>query len=192
MLRLFLLFLLAVFLSLAVAVLGAALSSGKAGLAGCGDWLRLIEQLQDERRTQEALARRHEQIGSNLVLRRRVVADLLAGRITLAHAAARFRELDAIYPAVEYAAFPGRSEEERLQRAVIEWACNDLLTHSPEEVARVRTRLEAALDASTAHLATLHQSEECRSEQSHCPMRHQSCRPKTGSAACPVSQATRP
>jgi hypothetical protein len=149
--------LLALFLGIVVAALGAALLGGPAGPApGSWDWPRLLEQLCHECQTREELLRRHERIGSNVSQRRRVIADLTAERITLVEAIARFRELNAMYPGIAGVVSPGECEEERLGRDVIERMCSAMRARPPAEVARIRARREAELAASLTEERMFH------------------------------------
>jgi hypothetical protein len=82
--------------------------------------------------------------------KRAVVTELLADRLTLMEAAARFRELDAGMPETRdrlLQAYPGVSYEEALCRQVIELARGELEVRAPEQVKRVVARLEAELQA---------------------------------------------
>src|SRR5262249_25585910 len=73
------------------------------------------------------------------------MAELIAGRMPFAEAVARFRELDAIYPAGLRASYPGQTEEERLGHAMVDYACEELAEYPPDRAARIRARLEADL-----------------------------------------------
>jgi hypothetical protein len=77
--------------------------------------------------------------------------ELLAGRMMLAEAAARFRAVnakrDAMTPPLEDV-FPGATEEERVCRQVIAWAESASRIQGSAEAARqTRERLEAELNA---------------------------------------------
>jgi hypothetical protein len=77
-----------------------------------------------------------------------VVNELLAGRLALREAAARFRELNADDPKVRERLaqlYPGVSYDEALCRNVIEHARYEMRLRAPEQVANVVARLEAEL-----------------------------------------------
>jgi hypothetical protein len=138
--------LLAVVLVPAVILLGAALLGRIAGSEpGFGSLPQLMREMRCESRRAEELACRHEVVIANLVARRRLIADLIAGRVPFAAAVARFRELDAIHPAGCRAAYPGQTEAERLGHAMVDYACEELAGYPPDRAARVRARLEADL-----------------------------------------------
>jgi hypothetical protein len=80
--------------------------------------------------------------------RQQVVYDLIAQRLTLLKAAARFRELNAeagAYGERLIAHCPGRTEEERLCRQVMCWAEGELRGQSPGLAEQVAARLGAEL-----------------------------------------------
>jgi hypothetical protein len=77
-----------------------------------------------------------------------VVTELLAGRLTLREAAARFRELNADDPNIRdrlAQVYQGDSYEVALFRNVIEHARSEMRLRAPEQVASVVARLEAEL-----------------------------------------------
>jgi hypothetical protein len=79
-----------------------------------------------------------------------VVTELVAGRLTLLDAAARFRDLDAGLPDVRdrlMEQYPGVPYAVALCRHVIEHARSVLRVQAPEQVASVVARLEAELQA---------------------------------------------
>jgi hypothetical protein len=86
-----------------------------------------------------------EVVNANLVARRRLMADLIAGRIPFGEAVARFGELDAIHPAGCRDAYPGQTEEERLGHAVVDYVCEELAGYPRDRAARIRALLEADL-----------------------------------------------
>jgi hypothetical protein len=82
--------------------------------------------------------------------KRAVVTELLADRLTLGEAAARFRELDADMPETRdrlVQHYPGVPYEVAMCRQVIEQARSVLRVRAPEQVERVVARLEAELEA---------------------------------------------
>src|SRR5262249_33796987 len=76
------------------------------------------------------------------------VKEVIAGRLTLREAAARFRALAKENPDFQWETFrrtyPGASDEERHCRQVID-AAQKALGYEPDEAAEVVTRLEAEL-----------------------------------------------
>lgn len=83
-------------------------------------------------------------VRSRLAVKYALAGDLVAGRVTLAAAAARFHDLNRDVP--EYmdvirAKFPGRTDEESQARNVVEFALAGV--GDPGEQARVRGRLAA-------------------------------------------------
>jgi hypothetical protein len=85
------------------------------------------------------------------VAKRQVTEELLAGRITLPRAAARFRDINAAPGAAGRPLegnVPGATEEERLCRQVISWAAAQAeLPRQPGSGLPTRDRLEAELNA---------------------------------------------
>jgi hypothetical protein len=95
---------------------------------------------------EERAATNHRRIQA----RRAVVTELLADRLTLVEAAARFRELDAGLPETRdrlVLANPGVTYELVLCGQVIEHARGELKVRAPEQVGSVVARLEAELQA---------------------------------------------
>jgi hypothetical protein len=121
--------------------------------AAVGEYLDAFA-LRTEWRERAAMSYRHTQA------KRAVVTELLADRLTLMEAAARFRELDADMPETRdrlLQAYPGVPYEVVLCRQVIGHARGELEVRAPEQVKRVVARLEAELQAYL----------EC--ETNHCP-----------------------
>ncbi|HXG08327.1 MAG TPA: hypothetical protein VNK04_00910 [Gemmataceae bacterium] len=94
---------------------------------------------QEQRRAEDALEKAKEE----------VAAALVAGRLTLWEAGARFAALDEQFPCVrgEGASrrFPGRSEEERRCREVIAYA-EELLADQPDQAEELVARLQLELE----------------------------------------------
>src|SRR5262249_45319578 len=96
----------------------------------------------------DELERRRQAQQQRLTARHQVAADVIAGRLSLLEAAARFRDLNAQEPAIAAAftrSHPDRSPEECLCRQVIGQVESDLAEQSPKRAAELRTRLEAEL-----------------------------------------------
>jgi hypothetical protein len=96
--------------------------------------------------------------------KRRIASDLIAGRLTLAEAAARFRELDRktmdapTYSRVLKLHFPGASEEERICRKVIRHALY-VVNPQSEAAAGLKERLETELRKHLAEYQSLARKE---------------------------------
>jgi hypothetical protein len=132
----------------------AALSQYRPSWAdGTGlDWWSLPELQEEIRRGKERDAELDRGSGiTRCAARERVTQELLAGRLTLPQAAARFRPLNASaganVPPLELW-FAGATEEERLCRQVIAWAeAAGTVPGSPGSGRTTRRRLEAELNA---------------------------------------------
>jgi hypothetical protein len=139
------------FLSLGLAVVVGAVLPGVAASIGLDfrDLPELQRQLEEGQRTRAELESREAEVLARLDTKEQIVTDLLAGRLTLLTAAARFHALTANVPgAVRYLRFcyEGRSDEERYCRQVISWVRTEALVMAPPEVTRVTLRrLEAEL-----------------------------------------------
>ncbi|HEX5269789.1 MAG TPA: hypothetical protein VFW33_04840 [Gemmataceae bacterium] len=120
------------------------------------DWWSLPELREEVRRGKEDRAAL-ERAGVAVVTRReakeRATQELLAGRLSLAQAAARFREADALPGGCpRRCRAPGRTEEERSCREVIGWAVAAAERAGGPGIGRaIRRRLEAELNAHLAH-----------------------------------------
>jgi hypothetical protein len=104
-------------------------------------------RLHQSRRQGEELDRRREAVLRSIAVKEGVVAQLIAGRLTLPQAAARFRDLKAESPDDDAPPGPAcdRGEGERLCRQVMGWADSWLADHAPERAGAVAARLEAEL-----------------------------------------------
>jgi hypothetical protein len=115
------------------------------------DWwslFKLPKEMEEGLRQQEELDHRAEQIQRCVTDRQEVVAELIAGRISLLQAAVRFRRLNQRLPesADAYNHFyPGNSEGERLCRYVIAYVRSTLLDESPDLAPALVERLNAEL-----------------------------------------------
>ena len=79
-----------------------------------------------------------------------LVAEVIADRLTLLEAAARFRELNATWPRASHwlqQRYPGVPYELGLCRQIIDQVCIELRQCDPERGDRVVARLEAELQA---------------------------------------------
>lgn len=136
------------------AATGAAVLTpvGPDNLLGKG-WLMPGESrvLQDEVRRGKRLDAQLHELWEILAAKRRLVADVIAGRLPLDQAAERCRGLNhqkAVFgEQVHSRAFPGRTEHQRHAREVIELV-RGALEDQPEGAAAVLSRLEAEFAAS--------------------------------------------
>jgi hypothetical protein len=109
-----------------------------------GSW----REWQSARRRSEELDAQRERLRHWQEGKREAVRAVIAGRMTLLEAAARFRELDRQLPEFKWdlfrRAYPGSSDGERHCRHVIA-ATEAELSKRPDEAAEVMARLEAEL-----------------------------------------------
>jgi hypothetical protein len=109
---------------------------------------RTPEPALDQYRRTEELERRRQLILRRYLVKEQAVRELLAGRLTLLQAAARFRNAEMAVPVDWGPPRPdgsGPAERERLCRNVRVWARHWLEEHQPEKVVEVTARLEAEL-----------------------------------------------
>jgi hypothetical protein len=77
-----------------------------------------------------------------------IIAEVIAGRLTLLEAAAQFRDLDARWPSAKHwleQRFPSMSFELALCRRIIEQVRDELRLRAPDQVKCVVSRLEEEL-----------------------------------------------
>jgi hypothetical protein len=93
------------------------------------------------------------------VAKEQIAIDLVAGRLGLLEAAARFRELDTEVPDANpgrsHLSFPGHSDEERYCRQVIyhvQSLLDSLSQTQAATIARLQAELEGRLDKGSLHL----------------------------------------
>jgi hypothetical protein len=130
------------------------------------DWLSLCEleeviktNHRQEIKLGEQLERAHQRFAS----RRRIVADVIAQRTTLVHAAAELRSINQEMPAFSqsyFDAFRGNSEGERLCRHVIHLVRADLSERTRTPDAATVERLEGELKALLQQDGIVHLPEE--------------------------------
>jgi hypothetical protein len=111
-------------------------------LPSLGEWLEAEQQRGDGLDTQL------EEVTRRIDSKQHVTVEVIAGRLSLTAAAARFRDLTAgSAEALEHLrfAFDGADDDERFCRAVIAWVRTALRDRSPEESERTAARLEAEL-----------------------------------------------
>jgi hypothetical protein len=122
------------------------------------------DQYQQEVRRGQKLKAQLRELPRIREAKRRIANDLIAGRLTLAEAAARVRELDRqtmdapTYSRVLKLHFPGASEEERICRKVIRHALN-VVDPQSEAAAGLKERLETELRKHLAEYQSLAQKE---------------------------------
>lgn len=139
----------------AIAALSAALavtvylSPSLAATAGVDVWNLpdLQEQLDDATEQGRELDSSDEMYRRRIEVKEALMADLIAGRVTLAEATDRFLTLSALHPeqldAIR-AAFPGSSDREKVARNVVQYA-NSRIPAGPQKAAVV-ARFEAEFD----------------------------------------------
>ncbi len=111
-----------------------------------GDLPAVRRRLDKERVRGEGLERQRQAVLARMAAKDRVVAELVAGRLTLSQAAARFRGLSVALPdGAHPPGAEGRTEGERLCREVMARAAVWLADHAPDRAAAVAARLEAEL-----------------------------------------------
>lgn len=122
-------------------------------LAGCTflGWTLLDAQadLQHEDEHRARLEAEGQDVLYRIAVKRQVVEEVIAGRLSLPEAAAWFRELNGAYSihlSVLRRQHPGLSDDEILYRNVIDFV-DSHLERRPEESAVVLARLEAELTA---------------------------------------------
>jgi hypothetical protein len=112
-----------------------------------GDLPALHRRLDESRRRGEELERRRKAVLRRIAAKERVVAELVAGRLTLRQATARFRDLKGELhdvPPPPGLAWGGSAGEWHC-REVMGWADGWLAEHAPARAAAVAARLEAEL-----------------------------------------------
>jgi hypothetical protein len=108
------------------------------------------ERYQQEVRRREALKAKLAEFPRLRAARNQIARELIDRRVTLAEAAARFRELDTktmdpqMYSRVLKLRYPGATEEERICRKVIRHAL-EIVKQQPDVAASLEARLEAEL-----------------------------------------------
>jgi hypothetical protein len=113
--------------------------------AGDPDFLALAREANRD----EALEKRSRALGRILDGKRQLVAELAAGRLTLAEAARQFRDLNVQFDDGNLSAHQVATGEEELCRRVLTWA-ESMLQGRPEQ-ARVLSRLRAEFRARFGH-----------------------------------------
>jgi hypothetical protein len=109
----------------------------------------LERNMEYQAQVKDRLNRHDEVIKERIVAKEQVVRDLLAGRLTLLEAAAWFRRLNIEppeYPGTPPDCFPGRTENERYCRQLIQWVNVETREWAPSHAEEVRCRLEWELD----------------------------------------------
>jgi hypothetical protein len=114
--------------------------------------VREVGRLADSRRERLDLQDRLEAINLSRQIKREVAMELVAHRLSLREAAARFQELntltgDARWWEIYRQRYPGQSDEERHCKEVILYVEAMVSDELPEQAAAVTSRLEAELQA---------------------------------------------
>jgi hypothetical protein len=94
------------------------------------------------------LERRRQVYWDRIAMKQHVVRELVAGRLTLSQAAARFRAIDVELPLTRGPPRPaaGAGEDERVCRNVMARAVDWVAKNLPEATAQVAERLETELE----------------------------------------------
>ena len=140
---------------LLLGVCSAALATfypGWTTTAGLDVWNlpKLERELADNQRLSENLDWQEEIVRDRTVAKSHILQELLARRLTLTEAAARFRGLDhepAECPERGPDYYAGRTEGERYCREVIQWVRAETMTWPPTRGEETLSRLEAELNA---------------------------------------------
>jgi hypothetical protein len=108
----------------------------------------------------EELDYRRQVVVRRILAKTEAVQELLAERLTLMQAAARFRDAESTGPAGwepdRPATGDGQTDGERQCRAVIAWVRGWLTVHRPAEATEVVARLETELQRSRAPDGVVH------------------------------------
>jgi hypothetical protein len=137
---------------LVAALAGGLLFLRPQGLSTLGrdgkDLLALSGELGEALREEAELDSRRELLVRQVNAKSEAVTELLAGRLALLQAAARFRDLEEALP--DSLAAPrrppgGAADGERQCREVMTWVDNWLRVQAPEQAAGVAARLEEEL-----------------------------------------------
>jgi hypothetical protein len=125
----------------------AAVGAGVSHILASGtraDGRNLAHWLLFEIRRSEALEQRAVEISRALGIKKRIIGDLIAKRLTLREAAVEFRQADELIENDSgglVAAYRMAKTEEELYRQVIAWARTELSNH-PQQSEEVMQRLE--------------------------------------------------
>lgn len=130
-------------------LVAAAAHPGLARTAGVDFWntARAEADLAEATAHARTLADRDDTILRRIAIKESLIAELIAGRATLAEVAARFLELNEDEPGyllILRSAVPGDSDLERSARNVIDYAAHRVT--DPAHQTDLRHRLEAELD----------------------------------------------
>ena len=113
------------------------------------EWPAWQHSLDAERQRQAELVRRWQAAARREQMKNQICRELIEGRLTLREAARRFRELPDLSHRLWddlRVDFPdGTTDEERLCRHVLKWACD--LTAGDDGALELRRRLDAELRA---------------------------------------------
>jgi hypothetical protein len=134
----------------ALLFLGAAVLLGVVAMTAREKWRRTMDDpVRRHRQRGEELEQRTRAVIGRLERKEKIVKALLAGRLTLLQAAARFRALNEGPPAFGWDQFrdamPGGSDDERHCHEVIEFAYHVVSHDDPHRAAELREGLRAEL-----------------------------------------------
>jgi hypothetical protein len=133
----------------ALVVVAAAVVANPAWSASLGIDVWNLPALQDQIAGEAAKSRefdrRDADVFRRIELKERLVADLIAGRVTLAEVTPQFLELNRDRPGYMLAiraSYPGRTDEERTARTVLQYAERQLAQFPSASHAAIAARLE--------------------------------------------------
>jgi hypothetical protein len=113
------------------------------------EWQRERETLRKAQELEEAIEARLERQVARLRAKEHICRDLIASRVSLSQAARQVSELpdapDSFWATLR-SMETGTTDEERVCRHLIDWACG-LVMHEPDQAEALRQRLEAELQA---------------------------------------------
>src|SRR5262249_3087318 len=104
-----------------------------------------LSQLLFESRRSEALRLRSEMVNHNIEIKRTIVAEIVAGRLTLRQAAIRFQEANYKVENNDRDLLPDHqvpATEEGVYQQVLAWMRAEVSSLSPEEAQRILAPLE--------------------------------------------------
>jgi hypothetical protein len=133
-------------ISLVVAAAAVAANPSWPASLGLDVWNlpALQEQITDEAGKARDLDRKETEVLRRMELKDRLVADLIAGRATLAEVTPQFLDLNRDRPGYVTAiriTYPGRTDEERTARTVLQYAERQLAQLPPPGRAAITARL---------------------------------------------------
>lgn len=135
-----------------LALIGTAIWPSWPGDLGLDVWnvASLSQQIEQDRQTGEAMEADDQAVLRRLQIKELIVSEMLAGRLTMLEAAARFQALhrgDERFAKQMAIYFKGQNEEERFCRSVMDFARMRLQQMEPEREAETMAVYERELQA---------------------------------------------